>query len=276
MWIILILIVCLLSGTFFIKTPIGKGSDKLIAKVGKYKIYKNDIQDRLKTFTNSENTPVTIDQLPQDLLNAVVLEVVVNKKISEMAKKARYPEKPEIRKSVNNYKEEYIKEKYLNDIVYSQITEKDIMNEYDKIVESLKGIQERRIRHILVESEQEAETIRLDLKRGGDFERIAYKKSIDKVSANNGGDIGYVIKTELTPEFGDIAFFLKVNEISKPFKTEYGWHIVEVLDVRIATYLPFDEVKDNIRYALQQDKIKEYIDNLIRGMDIKYYIKGGK
>ncbi|GMO65354.1 MAG: hypothetical protein Ta2D_11760 [Rickettsiales bacterium] len=64
------------------------------------------------------------------------------------------------------------------------------------------------------------------------------------------------------PEFGEVAFILKKNEISKPVQTQFGWHIIKIEDIRPTSVLPFDKVEENIRITLQQDAIKKYIQSI--------------
>ena len=83
--------------------------------------------------------------------------------------------------------------------------------------------------HILVKTEQEALGISYDLKRGGDFESIAKDKSLCP-SGKKGGDLGCFGKNMMVKEFEVVAFVLKPGEISKPVKTQFGWHIIKVLE----------------------------------------------
>jgi len=84
--------------------------------------------------------------------------------------------------------------------------------------------------HILVKTEQEANEILFDLKRGASFEDIAKNRSMCP-SGKKGGDLGWFGKGMMVKEFEDAAFSMKPGELSKPFKTQFGYHIVKVLEV---------------------------------------------
>ena len=230
---------------------------KLVAVVNGYNVYESDLADRLNMLANGQK--ITIEDIPENILKAMVLEVAVNHQIDENAKKEGYNNDKIILQQVKNYKTGLIREKYLNDKVYSKITEEELLREYNKIVNNLKGKEERNIKHILVETEEEIERVRRNVLRTGNFEKIAKQKSIDTASAQNGGDLGYVLKEELVPEFGEMAFMLKVGEISKPVKTQYGWHIIKVEDARPAQFLGFDDVKNNIKNNLEQQAIQQFL-----------------
>lgn len=243
---------------------------KIIAVVDGFKVYERDISDRLNSLSNGKD--IKLENIPQNIVKAMVLEVVVNNSIDKNSRKLDYQRDPEIVSKVAEYQKGLIREKYLNDMIYSKITDQDVLNEYNRIVSGLKGKEERRVKHILVEDEDEINRVRRSVMRTGNFEKVAQEKSIDKASAQNGGDLGYVLKEELVPEFGDMAFILKVGEISKPVKTQYGWHIIKVEDVRSAQFLPFDQVKDNIKANLQQQAIQKFLISITKSMNVNLKI----
>ena len=269
--VVIAIIVVVFSSLKFAETnDDGFKKGKVIAKVGGMKVYEGDIMTRLKIL--SRGNDVKIEDVPQNILKAMVLEAYVNHTMDKDAAKLGYNSDKEINKIVKEFKKNLIREKYLNDKVYSSITDKEIQNEYNRLVDSVKGKEERRIKHILVNDEDEANRIRVNILRGSNFESLARERSIDKSSAQNGGDLGYVLKSELVPEFGDTAFILKVGAISKPVKTQYGWHIIKIEDVRPAQFLPFDQVKDKIRQKLQQDAIQKYLLSSTKDISVKFKI----
>ena len=268
---IFILLIVLFSLDFLKNSKINKiNNGRAIASVDGFVVYEKDLADRLNII--SPNGAVKLENLPENVLKAMVLEVVVNHKIDLEAKKLKYENDSNIKEAVKNYKKGLMREKYLNDNVYAKITDTDALNEYNKLVDNLKDKEERKIKHILVQKEEEIERVRRNVLRTGNFEKIAKEKSIDTASSENGGDIGYVLKEELVPEFGNVAFILKVGEISKPVKTQYGWHIIKVEDIRPAQFLPFDEVKDSIKQRLQQQAIQDYLFNLTKDSKVEFKI----
>lgn len=267
--IILLVISILYIGLNFKSKQIDKGQE--IATVNGVAIYESDIQNRLNTI--SPNGKIDLASLPKEVLEALVLEVNVNNTIDEEAKKLKYQDDPEINKKVEDYKKELMREKFLKEQIYSIATEERALEEYNLMVEHLKGKEERKIKHILVSTEEEIERARRSVMRSGNFEKVAKEKSIDTASAENGGDIGYVLQEELVPEFGDVAFILKVGEVSKPVKTQYGWHIIKVEDIRPAEFMPFEDVKDGIIQRLQEQAIQEYLLKLTKDADIELKIQ---
>ncbi len=118
-------------------------------------------------------------------------------------------------------------------------------------------------RHILVETEAEAETILKDLQSGADFAKLAKERSKDTGSGANGGDLGWFGKGQMVPEFETAAFSLKVGEISKPVKSQFGYHIIQVLG---------HEDRPMTEDQYQQKKQTEF-DDWLKGVREKANIK---
>ena len=82
--------------------------------------------------------------------------------------------------------------------------------------------------HILVKTESEANILLYELQRGAQFEKLAKEKS-SCPSGKKGGDLGFFGRGQMVKEFETAAFVLKPGEISKPVKTQFGWHIIKIL-----------------------------------------------
>lgn len=142
------------------------------------------------------------------------------------------------------------------------VTDADIQAEYDKFVAANSG-QEYRARHILVEKEDEAKAIIAQLKRGGKFEDIAKKSSKDPGSGANGGDLDWANANSYVPEFSSAMVKLKKGQLTDaPVKSQFGFHIIRLDDVRAAQLPPLDQVKPQIAQQLQQQKLAKFQEDL--------------
>ena len=115
--------------------------------------------------------------------------------------------------------------------------------------------------HILVDDEAEAKKIKADLDAGGDFAAIAKEKSTDPGSGANGGELGFFDRGTMVPEFSDVAFSLKVGEISDPVKSQFGWHIIKVTDQKKG-YLSLEEASPDISARLISAEVDKKIEAL--------------
>jgi Parvulin-like peptidyl-prolyl isomerase len=142
------------------------------------------------------------------------------------------------------------------------VTDADIKAEYDKFA-SANGGKEYHARHILVEKEDEAKAIIASLKKGAKFDEIAKKQSKDPGSGANGGDLDWANAASYVPEFSTALVKLKKGQTTDaPVKTQFGWHVIRLDDVRQAQLPKLEEVKPQIAQQLQQQKLVKFQEEL--------------
>ncbi|MEY4733483.1 MAG: hypothetical protein RLZZ464_1549 [Pseudomonadota bacterium] len=142
------------------------------------------------------------------------------------------------------------------------VTDAEIKGEYDKFV-AANGGKEYRARHILVEKEDEAKALIADIKKGAKFEDLAKKMSKDPGSGANGGDLDWAAAGSYVPEFSGAMVKLDKGQMTDaPVKSQFGFHIIRVDDVREAQLPKLEEVKPQIAQQLQQQKLSGYQDSL--------------
>ena len=142
------------------------------------------------------------------------------------------------------------------------VTDADVQAEYDKFVAANSG-KEYKARHILVETEDQAKKILADLKKGAKFEDIAKKQSKDPGSGANGGDLDWAAPASFVPEFSEAMIKLKKGETTPaPVKSQFGYHIIRVDDIRQAQLPKIEEVKPQVVQQLQQQRLQKYQEEL--------------
>ena len=142
------------------------------------------------------------------------------------------------------------------------VTDAELKAEYDKFA-AANGGKEYKARHILVEKEADAKAIIASLKKGGKFEEIAKKQSKDPGSGAKGGDLDWANPSSYVPEFSEAL--LKLNKgqmVETPVKSQFGYHIIRVDDIRSAQLPAFEEVKPQIAQQMQQQKLAAFQEDL--------------
>ncbi|MDR7305240.1 peptidylprolyl isomerase [Rhodoferax saidenbachensis] len=142
------------------------------------------------------------------------------------------------------------------------VTDEEIKAEYDKFAAANAG-KEYRARHILVEKEDQAKAIIASLKKGAKFEDIAKKQSKDPGSGANGGDLDWASASNYVKEFSEaLTGLAKGKTTETPVKTQFGYHIIRLDDVRDAQLPKFDDVKPQIAQQLTQQKMGKFQEDL--------------
>jgi peptidyl-prolyl cis-trans isomerase C len=142
------------------------------------------------------------------------------------------------------------------------VSDADLKAEYDRYVAMNAG-KEYKARHILVEKEDQAKALLAQLKKGAKFEDLAKKSSKDPGSAVKGGELDWANPASYVKEFSDaLAALGKGKTTETPVKSQFGFHIIRLDDVREANMPKFDEVKPQISQHLTQQNLAKYQEEL--------------
>jgi peptidyl-prolyl cis-trans isomerase C len=144
----------------------------------------------------------------------------------------------------------------------SPVTDEEIKAEYDKFASANAG-KEYRARHILVEKEDQAKAIIAKLKKGAKFEDIAKKESKDPGSGANGGDLDWANPSNYVKEFSEALVALAKGKTTEtPVKTQFGYHIIRLEDIRESQLPKLEDVKPQIAQQLTQQKMSKFQEDL--------------
>jgi peptidyl-prolyl cis-trans isomerase C len=181
-------------------------------------------------------------------------ELITQELILVDAQNNKLDEDPEFQAELDLMKSELLKQygmkKLFQDI---EISNEEAFEYYKAHRHEFKSQETIQAKHILVESAEKAEQIYWDLKKGLFFEEAA-KQYSSCPSASVGGDLGHFTRGQMVPEFEEAAFALEINEISRPVKSQFGYHIIKLVDRKKAGISDFSEVEEQIKNILTGSK----------------------
>jgi peptidyl-prolyl cis-trans isomerase C len=148
------------------------------------------------------------------------------------------------------------------------VSEDALKQEYENLKSKLGG-KEYKVSHILVASEEEANAIEGQLKKNAKFESLAKEKSQDPGSKTTGGDLGWSVPSNYVEPFAKAITELKKGQISKPVHTQFGWHVIKLVDERNLNVPPFEQVRDNLRQRMQQQAMQKMIADLRKNAKVE-------
>ncbi|MGQ9509824.1 MAG: foldase protein PrsA [Thermodesulfobacteriota bacterium] len=266
--------------TFFVfcsTVSISKEDENILARVGNYIITKIDFDQMVKEYELMRRGQKLNDQEKRMVLDNIVKNFLI---VNE-AERLKMDKKAEIESQLKIMKMKLLMKEYVNNMVEPKIkiSDKEI-DEYMKQTQDLIPKEGLMLREIVVKSEEEAKTIYEELKRGGDFSKIAVEKSISPTKIYGGRLKGEISRGKLPKELEEVAFKLKVGEFSKPTKTDQGYVILLLDSRKERTQKEIDELKGKIRGKIEgvikQKKIGEImekkVEELSKNIKIeKYY-----
>ena len=203
--------------------------------------------DKLVQKSNQPDNPQVRDQAREMLVTReLILQEANNRGVMQ---------KESVREQLEQSKMGIVIAAVFEDFVEKEgVAESELKAAYEQVKSQYTG-KEYHVEHILVEKEADAKAITAQIKAGGNFEQIAKEKSKDPGSAPNGGDLGWVSDKALVPDFSKAMVQLKKGQITdKPVKTQYGWHIIKLDDVRDVKAPSMEEIKDQLKQMITADQ----------------------
>jgi peptidyl-prolyl cis-trans isomerase C len=203
--------------------------------------------------------------VPADALSpeAVRDSLIASELLVQEALKLGLDKEPSVASALEFQKRELIGKAAIEHFARKNPISEDVLKaEYDKTKAKVGG-QEYRVSHILVNTEKEANALIAELKKPkAKFDALAKKSSKD-TSAGNGGDLGWILPANLVPEFAQAMTAMKKGQTSiKPVQTQFGWHVIRLVDTRAVDFPTYDKLKGRIANQLQQLAIRRHVQEL--------------
>ncbi len=220
-----------------------------------------------------EQNPQIKAQASFEEFYAQALDIMVNSKLAlQAATKANIQATPEYQKQLADIQDEVARQVYLEKQVEAKVTDAKIKEVYDEYLANFKPEKEVKAKHILVEEEGLAKDIiaQLDAKKAS-FDDLAKKYSKDQA------DLGYFTAEVMVPEFSQAAMAMEPNTYSKePVKTQFGYHVILVEDVRETKPQPLEAIENQIKMSLSQKAVAEVVKELNDNAKIEKFDLEGK
>jgi peptidyl-prolyl cis-trans isomerase C len=195
---------------------------------------------------------------------AAVRDNLINREVvAQVAQKSPVARSPEVQNQIELARQQILIDAYIGDWVKKNpVTDADLQKEYDR-VKAQEGAKEYKARHILVEKEDQAQSIIADLKKGTSFDDLAKKNSIDPGTKENGGDLDWNRPSVFDKAFSEAMVSLEKGKYTEaPVRTRFGFHVIRLDDVRDLKFPAFAEVKPQIQQQMVQNKVNEMVKGL--------------
>ena len=250
--------------SFALVPAIAADSD-VVATVGKDKITQLDLQAAAAEIGEQ------FTKLPPDKQKLAVLSATIDiKALAQEAEKAKLQDEPKVAAEIEFQRDRTLHNAYFAKNGVSTVTDDELKARYDKEVAALPTTEEVHARHILLKTKEEAEAVIKQLDGGADFETVAKEKSTGP-SGPKGGDLGFFGPGQMVPAFEKAAFALKDGEYTEqPVQTQFGWHVIKVEGRKPAEKPTFEQVKDQVRQVVMQEKYLALVQSARKNLKVEY------
>ena len=236
----------------------------IVATYSEGEVTSEQVMEQFKPMLDMqpENKDKKFSELDKNVQEMLVKGFINQRLFEKEAEKLGIRSSEDFKKKVKAAESQLLQQELIERQLKTAVTDKLIDDEYNKLAKELKGQKEVKVAHILVDTEEKAKEIKKKLNKGSKFEDLVKEFSKDEGSKATGGELGYVMKGQLVPEFESKAFSMKQDEISDPVKTQFGWHIIKALDSRDVKIPPKEQALNGIKGKLSRDAIEKYINEL--------------
>ena len=241
-----------------------QGSDPVAARVNGLEVRQSDLNIAEEEFGAS--IPGDSSAEKRDALIGYYTDMIL---LARAAEGKGLGSTTEFAKKLQFAKAKLLMETLLKDEAKAAVTDAALRKVYDQAVKDMGKEEEVHARHILLKTEDEAKAVLAELKKGGDFEKLAKEKSTDPSAKTNGGDLGYFGKEQMVPEFAEAAFKLNKGDLSDPVKSQFGWHVIRQEDKRTKPVPEFDKVKPQLVQFVVRNAQAELINKLRKDANIE-------
>jgi peptidyl-prolyl cis-trans isomerase C len=267
-------IAALLATTLLTNAACGENGD-VVATYSGGKVTSEQVMTQFKTVIDAqpESKDKKFSELDKNFQELLVKSYVNQKLFEQEIDRLKIRSSEEFKKKMKNMEDQLAQQELIDMKVKELVTDTAIDAEYKKFADSLRGQNEIKVSHILVESEEIAKDALTKLDKGAKFEDLAKELSKDENSKASGGMVGYLMKGQVVPEFEAAAFALRKGEISAPIKTQFGWHIIKVTDVRPVQVPTKEQAANNIKTKLSREILDKYIKDLNDAAKVELKLK---
>ncbi len=215
----------------------------------------------------------SLSDLDSNVQESLVRAYINIKLLEKEIKSQKIEDSKDFQEKLDGFRKQLAQNELLAKVIADKVTDKLVEEDYNRLVQENKDKEEVKARHILVKTQKEAEAIKQRIAKGEKFNELAKKLSEDAGSKASGGEIGYFVKGQTDLAFEEAAYALKKGEVSKPVKTQFGWHIIKLEDKRKIKLPAKEEGLNIVKARLEKAAIEKYLEDLNKQADVKILIE---
>lgn len=223
-----------------------------LANVNGVSITTELFERRMSVLTRERQGDFSSLEIKEELLDGLITEEILDQE----GRRLKLDKTKAVVERIDELTTQLVIREFVNNIVRTKITPDAMKQFFGKVQADFRQVHAK---HILVRTEEEAKAAKKKLDDGADFSALAKEISKDQGSASKGGDLGFFMEVQMVKPFSEAAFSMKKDEISAPVKSDFGYHIIQVVDMRTPS---FDSLTQQQQQKLRSDMINWEIDRL--------------
>ncbi len=259
------------QGSFFNKTN-NQNTDSIVAQINGENIYQKEVEQKYKTLL-SANENVNLSNLPSSVLEILIRDVYIDKKILLETKNSNIINMPEIEEKTNNFKATLIRSSYLDALTKNSVDEQKILDKFNEITKQIDAKNEYYFQQIVASTKEDAEKVYKQIfAKQKPLKFIDALKKYSKDRASFSESENFIAEDQIKTEVLAVLNVIKDTQVSQPFAVGNEWLIIKRMAVKLPEKLDIENYREKIKQILLKDEIEKVIGNLIKDANIKILI----
>ena len=205
------------------------------------------------------NLPAQYQNLPDDVLYKGILNQLIQQSALSQSAEGKITKRDTL--AMENDRRGYLSGVALQGVADGAVTDEALQKAYDAKFAGAVETKEYNAAHILVKTEEEAKTIKAEIDGGADFGDMAKQHSTDGAAAN-GGDLGWFSQGMMVKPFEDAVLTMEVGKVSDPVETQFGWHVIKLVETRIKAAPTLDDLREELAAEIEQAAVEAHIKGI--------------
>lgn len=253
-------------GTAAFAQDAAPGENPVVATVDGAPVHRAEVEAAARSL------PDQMRQMPLEMLYGALLDRVIDfRLLAAEAERQNIGDDPAVEAALAQARDAVLREFLVQQTIEKGLTEENLRARYEqKKDEEGFAREEVHARHILVSTEEEAKAVITELQGGAEFTAVAQERSVGP-SAPSGGDLGFISREQVVPEFAEAAFALDAGETSEePVQTQFGWHVINVVERRNVEPT-YEETAPQLRQEMAREIVTALVEDLRSDAEIERF-----
>jgi parvulin-like peptidyl-prolyl isomerase len=244
-------------------------NDKIIATVAGNPVHESEVRKKIDLMleVGMVEKGVNYESMTPEMKINAIKTIILGDLMEKKAKEKELDKSDKFQKLMEFEKSQVLQKILIDDVISSAVDESKLKKSYEEYVASEKGKEEVKVSQIVFASEEEVKEAEKIIKDANSFD--SYVSPKDNKDGKKPEELGFFTKEQMPKEFADVAFSLDKAQVSSPIKTDFGWHIIKMLEKRKVSPLNFEQMEPKIKMQLTSQAIQSYIATMEKDNDIK-------
>ncbi len=247
-------------------------NDKIVATVAGNPVHESEVKKKIDLMleVGMIEKGLSYESMTPEMKGNAVKTIILGDLMEKTAKEKKLDQSDKFLKLMEFEKSQVLQKILIDDVISAAVNDSKLKKAYQEYTISEQGKEEVKVSQFVFANEEEVKAAEKIITDASSFDSYATNK--DNKSGKKPEEIGYFTKEQMPREFADVAFSLDTAKISSPIKTDFGWHIIKLIEKRKIKPSTFEQMEPKIKMQLTNQAIQAYVANIEKDNNIEILV----